>query len=122
MGAEQPFLYDAPSTTTSPYKAYNPNAASQSSFQVPKPPKPKHDGPLVNFNKHPDSYLILPYGNINAKPMSPHTRSWVKYARGSLLLLRCVELFGAIGLLVCVICVREVDEVMGWTLRIPVRS
>ncbi|KAI9789172.1 MAG: hypothetical protein M1816_006305 [Peltula sp. TS41687] len=123
MGADQPFLYDAPPSSSStnnpsPCKAYNPKAASQASFHVPVL-KPKHEGPLVDFNKHPDSYLILPYGNLNVRPMSAGTRNRVRYARAVLLLLRCVELLGAIGLLVCVICLREIDDVMGWTLRIP---
>lgn len=121
MGAQQPFLYDAPSNNTSPYAPFNPKAVTEASRREPKP-KPKHEGPLVDFNKHPDSYLILPYGNTNAKPMSPRTRKRVKYNRWLLLFLRCLQLVGAIGLLVCLICVRKVEEVMGWTIRIPVCS
>lgn len=120
MGAEQPFLYDPPSTYTYPYKAFNPKAVSQASFQQ-SPPKPARNGPLVEFNKHPDSYLILPYGNTNAKPMSPSTRKKVKYTRWAQLILRCLTLLGAIGLMICVICVRHVEETVGWVLRITVR-
>lgn len=120
MGAEQPYLYDPPSRNGYAQAHFNPRAYSQASLQ-PAQPRPKQEGPLVDFNKHPDSYLILPYGNINAKPMSPRTRKTVKYTRQTQLALRCLELVGAVGLLVCVICVRKIEESLGWTLRVPVR-
>ncbi|KAI9886670.1 MAG: NADPH-adrenodoxin reductase [Watsoniomyces obsoletus] len=117
MGVEQPFLYDPPSRNS--YVEFNPKAISQaSSFQRSRP-MPKQEGPLVEFNKHPDSYLILPYGNIDAKPMSRRTRKTVLYTRQFQLMLRCLELLGAVGLMVCVICIRHIDDAMGWTLRIP---
>ena len=121
MGAEQPFLYDPPSQNGYPHRHFNPKAASQASFERPTP-RPKHEGPLIDFNKHPDSYVIVPYGNLNAKPMSPRTRKRVSYLRWTQLLFRLLELTGAVGMLVCAICVRQVDDTMGWTLRIPVGS
>ncbi len=121
MGANQPFLYDPPSRNSYVEHDFNPKAVSQASLQRPRP-MPKQEGPLVEFNKHPDSYLILPYGNIDTKPMSPRTRKTVTYTRQFQLVLRCLELLGAVGLMVCVICVRHVDDALGWTLRIPVCS
>jgi hypothetical protein len=57
MGVEPPFLYDHPSkyifngpTDT----GFNPKAATIASW-TPTQPKPKRDGPLIEFNKHPDS-------------------------------------------------------------------
>lgn len=57
MGVEPPFIYDPPSrySFSGPSdKAFNPKAATQASWSSPVP-KPKPDGPLINFNRHPDS-------------------------------------------------------------------
>ncbi|KAI9846613.1 MAG: hypothetical protein M1837_003854 [Sclerophora amabilis] len=121
MGAEPPFLYDPPARRHGHYGGFNPKAISQSSLQPPVI-RIKQEGPLVNFNKHPDSYVVPPYGNTNARPMSRNTKKKVKYVRWVQLFLRCCELAGAIGLLFLVICVRKVDAVIGWILRIPVNN
>ncbi|KAI9760378.1 MAG: hypothetical protein M4579_001674 [Chaenotheca gracillima] len=120
MAPQPPFLYDPPSRrNNSPYGGgFNPKAASQASFHV-LPPRPKQEGPLINFNRHPDSYVTPPYGNLNARPMSSHTRKGVKYLRWTQLFLRCCELVGAIGALMALICLRKIDTIMGWILRIP---
>ncbi len=54
MGVEPPFLYDPPTKqNSSPYGGgFNPKIVSQASLVPPKP-RPKQEGPLVNFNKHP---------------------------------------------------------------------
>lgn len=57
MGVEPPFIYDRPSSYTfgAPTdKGFNPKAATQASW-TPVAPKTKKDGPLVEFNRHPDS-------------------------------------------------------------------
>ncbi|KAI9830951.1 MAG: hypothetical protein M1819_005334 [Sarea resinae] len=123
MGVAPPFLYDPPSQYTfdDPYSGrsrYNPKAVSQASL-IPQRPRPKQEGPLVNFNKHPDSYLILPYGNTNAKPMSGRVKKSINYARWFQLSLRICALLGAIGLLVCVICVKHAQTSVGWIIRVP---
>ncbi|KAI9816180.1 MAG: hypothetical protein M1827_001781 [Pycnora praestabilis] len=121
MGVEPPFIYDRPSqpSFSSPYGNFNPKAVSQASLAPSRPRSTqKQDGPLVSFNKHPDSYLILPYGNIDAKPMSRRTRKKVKYIRWLQLFLRCSALLGAVGLLVCVICVKGVQDSVGWIIRV----
>ena len=122
MGKEPPFLYSSPSkySVVEPYHEFNPKAFTQAS-RMPPMTKPKRDGPLVDFNKHPDSYLILPYGNINVKAMSLKTKTRVKYARQLQLAFRVLQLVLAIGLLVCAICIRGTKGTEGWILRIPVR-
>lgn len=60
MGVEPPFIYDHPSrySFNGPTdRGFNPKAATQASW-VPPVSKPKQDGPLVNFNKHPDSVRV----------------------------------------------------------------
>ena len=52
--------------------------------------------------------------------MGPHTKTYVKFARRVQLFLRICSLIGAIGLLVCVICIRGTDDTLGWIIRIAV--
>ncbi|RDL35740.1 Uncharacterized protein BP5553_06352 [Venustampulla echinocandica] len=112
MGARPPFLYDPIRE-----KAFDPKAVTRAS-RTPKAPRPKQDGPLVSFNQHPDSFLILPYGNINASPMKRSIKKWIKWTRVLQLALRCFELLSAGGLLAMMIMVRGVEDSVGWALRI----
>ena len=63
--------------------------------------------------------VFRPYGNLDWKPMSPRTRKKVKWARIVQLLLRIGALLGAIGMLVCVIAIKNVSGNVAWILRIP---
>ncbi|KIX97273.1 uncharacterized protein Z520_06725 [Fonsecaea multimorphosa CBS 102226] len=119
MGVEPPFIYDRPSTYTfgSPTdRAFNPKAATHASW-TPKPPKPKQDGPLVDFNKHPDSYIVVPYGNLNATPMPPNTHKKIVRVRYVQLFLRVCALIGALGSLFCVIAINKTTATVGWIIR-----
>jgi hypothetical protein len=117
MGGDgQPYMYDRPRSDTT----FNPRAASEASKRAAKP-KPKQEGPLISFNQHPDSYLILPYGNTNVKPMSMTIVGAVKWVRWFQLLFRICQLVGAIGILICVIMIRGTQDTEGWVIRIPVR-
>ncbi|KIW94860.1 uncharacterized protein Z519_04838 [Cladophialophora bantiana CBS 173.52] len=119
MGVEPPFIYDRPSTYTfgSPTdRAFNPKAATHASW-TPKPQKPKQDGPLVDFNKHPDSYIVLPYGNLNAKSMPPNTHKKIVRVRYVQLFLRVCALIGALGALFCVIAINKTTATVGWIIR-----
>lgn len=122
-----PFLYDKPSkySFTGPTdKAWDPKAVTRASWvaSLPPPPRPKQEGPLIDakeFNRHPDSYFVVPYGNLNWKPMSPLTKKKVKYTRHVQLFLRICELLGALGLLFCVICIKGTQGSTGWIIRVP---
>ena len=125
MGAEPPFLYEKPSSYTfsgATNQSFNPTAATQAS-RAAKQPKPKQDGPLIDakeLNRHPDSYFVVPYGNLDWKPMNRHTKTIVKWVRVFLLILRICAFLGTAGLLVCVICVKPVGDTLDWIIRIPV--
>jgi len=61
MGVAPPFIYDRPSTYTfgaPTNRGFNPKAVTQASWSSPAP-KHKKNGPLVDFNQHPDSVCIL---------------------------------------------------------------
>ncbi|KAL8777161.1 MAG: hypothetical protein Q9194_002720 [Teloschistes cf. exilis] len=120
-----PFLYDHPSkySFAGPTdKAWDPKAVTRASYAAPLPPRPKREGPLIDameFNRHPDSYFVVPYGNLDWKPMSPRTRQKVQYTRQGQLFLRVGQLLGALGLLFCVICIKGTKGTEGWIIRVP---
>ncbi|KAF1811802.1 hypothetical protein P152DRAFT_459278 [Eremomyces bilateralis CBS 781.70] len=117
----QPYLYGPTNSSFDlPSKPFDPKAVTRASYVSAPPPKPKQDGPLINFNKHPDSYLILPYGQTNAKTMDPRTKSLVKYTRWTQLFLRTLQIFAVIGMLVLVICIKNTSVEESWILRVPV--
>lgn len=124
MGAEPPFLYEHPSKhsfSAPTERGFNPKAISQASLSLPTP-RSKPDGLLINskeFNRHPDSYFVAPYGNLDWKPMSPRTKSRVKSTRITQLVLRNCQLIGAVGMLFCVICIKGTDATTGWIIRVP---
>lgn len=126
MGVEPPYLYTAPTrqSVADPYYNFDPKAVTRSSYAASfaSTQRPKQEGPLINFNKHPDSYVIVPYGSCDLEPMPANTRKKVVVTRRIQLALRILQLFGAVGLLVCVICLLGVDETQSWILRIPVRN
>ena len=99
---------------------FDPKAVTRASRMPPPPPKKKPEGPLIDFNKHPDSFLILPYGNTNAKPMSPKTRFIIDVARWTQFGLRIITILGAVGVLLCGIFIRGAQDTEGYIMRIPV--
>ena len=123
MGRWQPYLYN--DTRQSQYnepEVFNPRAVTMASMQPPSPKKKKQEGPLIDFNKHPDSYLVLPYGKTDAKPMSPKVKTIIKTVRWIQLFFRVCTLFGAIGGLLCGIFIRGMGDTEGYIIRIPVSS
>jgi hypothetical protein len=118
----QPYIYDPPVrySTLYPQNAFDPKAVSRASLAPPPPPKPRQEGPLLSFNRHPDSYLVLPHGNTSAVPMSPNTKVKIKWARHVQLAFRATQLIGAVGMLICVICLKGMSDNEGWVLRLPV--
>ena len=52
--------------------------------------------------------------------MSPQTKTKVKYVRWVQLFLRICALLAAMGMLVCVICIKGTNVSEGWIIRVPV--
>ncbi|GKT59033.1 hypothetical protein ColTof3_06372 [Colletotrichum tofieldiae] len=100
----QPYLYNAVSHDRDarfPEPKFDPKAVTRASWE-PKPRKPKPEGPLVAFNRHPD----------------PRTKSWIKSIRIVQLGLRALELIGAAGLLALLILLTNIENLAGWVMRI----
>lgn len=55
MGTHQPYMYSFAqgNDTRFPETKFDPKAITRASWE-PKPKKPKHEGPLVSFNRHPE--------------------------------------------------------------------
>ena len=120
-GSWQPYLYQPQTDSMDlPRSTFNPKALTIASRMPPSPTKKQPDGPLISFNRHPDSYLVLPYGNTDAKPMNRRTKTFIKIARGIQLACRVCELVGAVGVLLCSIFIRGALDTEGWIVRVPV--
>ena len=52
--------------------------------------------------------------------MNPSVKKWIKWMRIVQLILRCLEMLCAIGLLVLMILIKGVDVAAGWIMRIVV--
>lgn len=119
----QPYMYEPPqrfSATSDTLYGFDPKAVTKASRMPPKKPPPKkQDGPLMDFNRHPDSYLVTPYQS-NARPFNPRTKVVIKWVRWGQLAVRILQLIGAIGLLICVICIKGTQDTEGWIIRVPV--
>lgn len=124
MGAgDAPYLYDPPSRRqiAYPYSDFDPKAVTRASWisaAESTVSKPKKEGPLVDFNRHPDSYMIVP-PQIVREPMPPNTKTKVKAVRWVQFGFRLLQLLGAIGVLLCVIFVKNTEKAQGWIMRIP---
>jgi hypothetical protein len=119
-GGDAPFIYDRPQSWNfgGPVgRGFNPRAATEASW-TPRTPRQKPNGPLIDFNKHPDSYLVVPYGNLNAQPMHPSTKKRLMRVRTLQLCLRCLALIGALGLLFCIIAINKTTTAVAWIIRV----
>ncbi|KXH56516.1 hypothetical protein CSAL01_03341 [Colletotrichum salicis] len=116
--AHQPYLYNVVSNNSRfPEPKFDPKAVTRASWE-PQPRKPKPDGPLVTFNRHPDAHLVLNHRSNNYVALGPRTKSWIKAMRIVQLCLRVLELIGAAGLLALLILLDNIETLAGWVMRI----
>ncbi|KAI9655585.1 MAG: hypothetical protein M1821_005379 [Bathelium mastoideum] len=108
-------------TELNPTYDFDPKAVTRASYaaSLPKSEGPKQQGPLLNLNRHPDSWAQAPYGQIDVKPMSPRTRSAVKWTRWVQLALRVLQNIGALGGLFCVVTLKGLLDSQSWIIRVP---
>ncbi|KAM5485318.1 hypothetical protein MaudMau93_005472 [Microsporum audouinii] len=116
---EPPFLYDPPSLypKSAQVADFNPKAVTLNSW-APRPQKPQKNAPLVNFNRHPDSYAVIPTGRKPITNISPNIKKYVKYARIFQFVMRVLTLIGVMGLLFCVICINSTTIQVAWIIRV----
>ena len=109
-------------TELNPTYEFDPKAVTRASYaaSLPKAQKSKQEGPLLDLNRHPDSWAQPPYGHINVEPMNPRTRTAVKWTRLVQLSLRVLQEIGALGALFCVITLKGLLDSQSWIIRVPV--
>lgn len=59
MAFSQPYMYSPTSyddygDSRFPSKPFDPKAVTRASWEPKSPPKPRPEGPLVSFNRHPE--------------------------------------------------------------------
>lgn len=127
----QPYLYSAVESQRNsvayPYSDFNPRAATQAhyaAFQERAERQKRNaaqDGrPLINFNQHPDSYMIVANPTVHHEPLPAHTKSAIIWARWIQFVFRLLQEIGALGILVCVICLKMEDEGPSYVIRVAV--
>lgn len=131
MGQQQPYMYE-PATrqsVTYPYSDFNPRAATQAHYAAfaeraerSKRRAQQEGRPLINFNAHPDSYMIVPAPTVDHKPLPVSAKSNIIWTRWVQFALRIVQEIGALGILVCVICLKMQNDAPGYMIRIAVSS
>lgn len=127
-GSEQPYLYDPPANRkiAYPYSDFNPRAATEASYArlstISTDSKPKKEGPLINFNQHPDSYMVVTGTQEQHKPLPRSTKKAVVSVRWVQFVFRLVQEIGALGLLVATICIKGTSGAETYLLRIPVSN
>ncbi|KAK3353471.1 hypothetical protein B0T25DRAFT_623422 [Lasiosphaeria hispida] len=118
-GARPPFLYASVQDDKDerfPTKPFDPKAVTRASYDA-KVPKPKSKGPLVSINRHPDAHVVLG-PRSSSTGMGRRTKAWIKSMRSVQLLLRVLELLAAVGLLIVMIMINNIDSLTGWVIRI----
>ncbi|KAK4238633.1 hypothetical protein C8A03DRAFT_33329 [Achaetomium macrosporum] len=113
-GTRPPFIYQAVKKDDDRFPAtpFDPKAVTRASYEAKKS-KPKPNGPLVSFNRHPDAHMV-PSGRSKYKPMGRKTKGWIKGMRTVQLCLRILEVIGAVGLVV----VMSIAGLLGWVIGV----
>ena len=107
---------------TYPNSQFNPKAVTQAHYKAiveEQQAKEKKEGPLINFNQHPDSHekpTIRPY----VKPMPARTKKEVTILRWVQFAHRIINELAAIGLLVLGICIKGMPIALSWIMHIAV--
>ncbi|KAI5368369.1 hypothetical protein Slin14017_G034050 [Septoria linicola] len=126
---DQPYLYGqlegSRSSVAYPYSDFNPRAATQAHYQAfaeraeRQKRRIQQDGkPLINFNQHPDSYMMVNNPQVHHEPLPTNTKAKIVWTRWVQFVFRVFQEIGALGILVCVICLKMKNDGPGWMIRV----
>jgi len=124
MGNDMPYLYNPSHQSGSTFE-FNPRAYTQSvnyaaSMQSEaRRSRQQQKGPLVELNRHPDSWMIVA-SSTNNSTVSPHVKNGILVSRWIQFSLRLVQLITALGIFVCTVCIRGTQGAATYIIRIPV--
>ncbi|CAD0110408.1 unnamed protein product [Aureobasidium uvarum] len=115
VGITPPYLFSPVNQQDrDPSYDFDPKAVTRASYysiaSSTSTPKPKQEGPLIDFNRHPDSYIIVPSARPNVPPVHPNTKQRVNVARWCQFSLRLLQLIAGLGALICVIIIRGMND------------
>lgn len=123
MGEGAPYLYEA-RQRGGPTSEFNPRAYTQASYAASiaasQKSRPVSTGPLINFNKHPDSYMVVQYKHNDEKPLPSNTKTKIVVTRWVQFGLKLMQLVGALGLLFCGIVIKGAPEADEWIMKVAV--
>ncbi|KAK4553958.1 hypothetical protein LTR86_008799 [Recurvomyces mirabilis] len=128
MGADSqmPYLYanneSQQNRISYPYSHFNPKAVTEASYarlSQASEPKPKQEGPLINYNAHPDSYEVWQGRQQDYKPLPKGTKKAVVVTRWVQFALRLHQEVVALGLLVLTVVLKGTSGAETYLLRIP---
>lgn len=126
MGSsDPPYLYDPrPNRPISyPYSQFDPKAVSRASWQpstTSSRPQSARDGPLIDFNRHPDSYMVVRGHQRDLPTLPANIKSSVAAVRWTQLSLRALQLLAAMATLFCGIVLKPPEQTQSWIMRITV--
>ncbi|KAF8535791.1 hypothetical protein BDD12DRAFT_853823 [Trichophaea hybrida] len=112
----KPLIPEFSSPTFSPTGRFNPKSVTEAAIAARNaPPKPKPSGPLLHLDfRNNTNDFKRPA--LRKCPVSKIAITWTRYIS---LVLRLGQLLGAMGILVTMLLMRNVDNFTGWICRIP---
>jgi len=112
----QPLLPEFSSPDFTPTARFNPKAVTQA-FEAARDatPKPPQHGPFIDLDSN-SALLPRPSLRDGACPVS---KTMITVSRYLSIFLRLLQLLGAMGLLVCLLFIREIEFATGWICRAP---
>jgi len=113
----RPYLpYSSPNSDPTAL-AFNPKRVTEGALARKLPQKPAPSTPYIHLDFHNR------YGGTPQSPredLCPVSKRGITALRYLSIALRIGQLFGAMGLLVCMLLIRKMDDWTGWVCRIPV--
>jgi len=119
----QPYLYSPNIDNGSPKLDFNPRAYSQATYEISVQggrARPERLGPLIDLNRESDVWAVTPQQKPAARTLPPGMRKKICVCRWIQFGLRVLQLISVLGLFACVICLKNVQTVQIWLMRIPV--
>ena len=112
---QRPYLPFATSDPDSEsLRSFNPKRISEAAAR-PLPPRPTMTAPYIQLD-----FQRQPVDRAQQKSYAKIPKKAIKVVRALSIVLRIFQLVGAMGLLVCMLFVRKIDEMTGWICRVPV--
>ncbi|PWW73002.1 hypothetical protein C7212DRAFT_366231 [Tuber magnatum] len=106
-----PFGTSDPETES--LRSFNPKRISEAAAR-PLPPRPKMTAPYIQLDLQHQSI-----DRIQQRGYAKVPKKAIMAMRTSSIVLRIIQLFGAMALLICMLFVRKIDEITGWICRVP---